>query len=180
MRPTCGFFALKSNRGQTGTNYSAAASWPLHVSIAVSAHVRKCCSLEAGGWTPGRGPGWRSSLARPLREGQVESEIRRALGESMWLEAPQCADFCFEKQPRSNGNLLFGSSFLPFTCFHCGLCTCSELLLIGRAKFRISLRLEQKLPVGGPRAEALDGGRALLGPFARVKWRVKSDEPKDW
>ena len=36
-----------------------------------------------------------------------------------------------------------------------------------------------KLPVGGPPAEALDGGRALLGPFARVRWRVKSDEPKD-
>ena len=43
------------------------------------------------------------------------------------------------------------------------------MLLIGRAKFRISLRLEQKLPVGGPLAEALDGGRALLGPFARVE-----------
>ena len=72
------------------------------------------------------------------------------------------------------------SCFLAFTCFHCGLGTCSEMLLIGRAKFRISLRLEQKLPVGGPLAEALDGGRALLGPFARVKWRVKSDEPKGW
>ena len=99
MRPTCGFFALKSNRGQTGTNYSAAASWPLHVSIAVSAHVRKCCSLEAGGWTPGRGPGWRSSLARPLREGQVESEIRRAqrlVGESMRLHAPNVRIFALK------------------------------------------------------------------------------------
>ena len=36
-----------------------------------------------------------------------------------------------------------------------------------------------KLPVGGPPTEAQDGGRALLGPFARVTWRVKSDEPKD-
>ena len=102
-----------------------------------------------------------SSLARPLREGQVEREIRRAqrlVGESMRLQAPNVRIFALKS---SRG----------------GLCTCSELLLIGRAKFRISLRLEQKLPLGGPPTEALDGGRALLGPFARVKWRVKSDEP---
>ena len=124
--------------------FGIAAHWKSQIQNFTSSGTK-----AAGGWTPGRGPGWRSSLARPLREGQVESEIRRALGESMWLEAPQCADFFFEKQPRSNGNLLLGSSFLPFTCFHCRLCTCSELLSFEEPNSESHFACN-KLPVGGP------------------------------
>ena len=48
--PIVRIFALKSSRGQMGTYYSEAISCPLHVPIAVSAHVRIACNkLPVGG-----------------------------------------------------------------------------------------------------------------------------------
>ena len=156
--------------------FGNAAHWKSQIQNFTSSGTK-----AAGGWTPGRGPGWRSSLARPLREGQVESEIRRAQRlESMRLQAPNVRIFALKSSRGQMGTYYSEAVSCPLhvsTAVSARVRNCCSL--IGRAKFRISLGLEQKLPAGGP-AEALDGGRALLGPFARVKWRVKPDEPKDW
>ena len=74
--------------------FGNAAHWKSQIQNFTSSGTK-----AAGGWTPGRGPGWRSSLARPLREGQVESEIRRAqglVGESMRLQAPNVRIFALK------------------------------------------------------------------------------------
>ena len=87
---------------------------------------------------PGRGPGWRSSLARPLREGQVESETRRAqrlVGESMRLQVPIVRIFAPKSSRGQMGTYYSEAISCPLHV------PTAELLLIRRAKFRIPLRL---------------------------------------